>query len=58
VPTSTQISRVKEGWEVKSKGLVQLLWERGLIEGTKVNSYTLTGRKDAFGLQIESNTIL
>ena len=50
VPTSTQISRVKEGWEGKSNGLVQVLWERGLIDGTKLNSYTLTGRKDAFGL--------
>ena len=49
VPTSTQISRVKESWEGKSEGLVQVLWERGLIDGTKLNSYTLTGRKDAFG---------
>ena len=57
VPTSTQISRVKEGWEGKSKGLVQVLWERGLIDVTKLNSYTLTGRKDSFGL-IECNTSL
>jgi hypothetical protein len=58
--TSTQISTVKEGcWEGKSKVLVQLLWERRLIDGTKLNSYTAltAGRKDAFGL-IESNTSL
>jgi hypothetical protein len=59
VTTSTQISRIKEGWEGKSKGsLVQVLWERGLIDGTKLNSHTpLAGRKDAFSL-IECNTSL
>ena len=34
-----------------------MLWERGLIDGTKLNSYTVTGRKDAFCL-IECNTSL
>jgi hypothetical protein len=54
VPTSTQASRVKEGGEGNLKGLVQVLWERGLIDGSKFNSYILTGRKDAFGI-IEKN---
>jgi hypothetical protein len=42
VPSSMQILRVKEGWGGKSKKLVQVHWEKVLIDGTKLNSYTLT----------------
>jgi hypothetical protein len=35
------------GWEGKPKGLLQVLWERGLILEELLDKYTLDGRKDA-----------
>ncbi len=43
------VEKIKEGWEGKAKGLLQVLWERGLIDGHKVKQYSLTGRKDDLG---------
>ena len=35
-----------EGCEGKPKGLLQILWERGLIDTTKLSQYTKDGTKD------------
>jgi hypothetical protein len=36
------------GWEGKPKGLLQVLWERGMIlEEFLLDKYTLDGRKNA-----------
>jgi hypothetical protein len=40
------VEKVREGWQGKSKGLLQVLWERGLIEGDNLNNDALTGKKD------------
>ena len=38
---------IRQGWEGKPKGLLQVLWERGFIDPTKtVNCYTVDGKKD------------
>ncbi len=39
--------KIAPGWEGQSKGLLQILWERGLIEHELLDKYTLDGRKDA-----------
>jgi hypothetical protein len=46
--------QVKEGWLGKPKGMLQLLWERGWIDSTKVVSgrsmrYSKDGKKEDFG---------
>jgi hypothetical protein len=41
--------KIEEGWEGKAKGLLQVLWERGLIDGSNIKQFSLTGKKDAFG---------
>jgi hypothetical protein len=46
--------KIKEGWLGKAKGLLQVLWERGFIETNKLSSYTLTGKKNEFGIVDES----
>jgi hypothetical protein len=46
IATTKNVERIKEGWEGKPKGLLQVLWERGLIDGNNLKSYALTGRKD------------
>ena len=33
IPVKKRIQKVEEGWEGKSKGLQQVLWERGLLDG-------------------------
>ncbi len=36
-----------EGWQGKAKGLLQVLWERGFINATNIEKYTINGRQDA-----------
>ena len=50
--------KIKEGWEGKAKGLLQVLWERGLIDATNAKQYSLTGKKDAFGSVVDYGTSL
>ena len=33
----------------KPKGMLQILWERGFIDETKLKDYTISGKKDAYG---------
>ncbi|KAI2495669.1 hypothetical protein MHU86_18853 [Fragilaria crotonensis] len=49
IPIDREVPKIKEGWVGKAKGLLQVLWERGFIDTTKLSSYTLTGRKDELG---------
>jgi hypothetical protein len=49
------IQKIKEGWlGRKTKGLLQVLWERGFIDTNKLSSYTLTGKKNEFDIVDES----
>ena len=41
--------KIKEGWEGKVKELLQVVWERVVIDGTDIKQYSLTGKKDEFG---------
>jgi hypothetical protein len=41
--------KVKEGWVGKSKGLLQVLWERGFINTNNLSRFTLTRRKNELG---------
>ncbi len=49
--------KIKEGWEGKSKGLLQVLWERDLIDGSNLQHNSLTGTKDDLG-KIDNSTSL
>ncbi len=40
---------IKYGWEGQPKGLLQVLWERGLIDCELIEKYTVDGRKDING---------
>ncbi|KAI2496326.1 hypothetical protein MHU86_18198 [Fragilaria crotonensis] len=50
--------KIKEGWMGKAKGLLQVLWERGKIDSTRVKQYSLTGKKDDFGTVVDYSTSL
>ena len=46
----TEIPKLIPGWEGKAKGILRVLWEQGLLDGSKLNSYTLDGKKDLHGV--------
>ena len=46
IETHKQIDKILPGWEGKSKGLLQVLWDRGLIDPQLLEKYTLEGKKD------------
>ena len=37
------VPKIKEGWETKPKGLLQVLWERGFIDASNLKQYTMDG---------------
>ena len=52
VPYKVITKTIKEGWQGKPKGMLQIPWERSFIEQepTKAESfYTNDGKKDTFG---------
>ena len=49
LPIQETKARIVEGWENKAKGLLQVLWERGFIDESKVDKYTLKGYQDVLG---------
>ena len=55
--TKELIERKKVGWVGKSKGLLQVLWERGFIDETSIEKYKLTGKNDDFGI-VDNSTSL
>jgi hypothetical protein len=50
-------AKVVEGWEGKAKGLLQVLWERGFINATNLENYTMNGRQDACGILIPDTSL-
>ena len=44
VELTSEVELVEEGWVNRPKGLLQVLWERGWIDVTKLSEYTLKGK--------------
>ena len=44
-PEEDKIAKV---WIGKSKGMLEILWERGYIDESKLNEYTFNGKKDVY----------
>ena len=42
--------KVLKGWNRQPKGMLQVLWERGFIDTERLQSYTINGKKDSYGL--------
>jgi hypothetical protein len=49
VDTKTERVREKKGWEGQPKGLLQVLWERGWIDVSQLEKYTIDPAKDEDG---------
>ena len=46
LPVDVEVSVVKEGWHGKPKGSLQILYERGWIDASRLSLYTSKGTKD------------
>jgi hypothetical protein len=47
IPLVYELPEILKGWEGQPKGMLQVLWGRGFIDGTKSEKYyTLEGCKD------------
>jgi hypothetical protein len=56
VPIEMSIEGIVEGWEGRAKGMLQILFRRGMIDPSKMTNYTVDGRNDAFGnLMVETS---
>jgi hypothetical protein len=49
IPVEIEVTKIQHGWEGSTKGILQVLWERGFIDEKNLKHYTVDGRKDAFG---------
>ena len=50
IPLKTpEREKIEQGWMGKPKGMLQVLWERGLIDETRLKDYMISGKKDAYG---------
>lgn len=49
---------INQGWEGRPKGLMQVLWERGLIDTSSLEQYTLEGRKNPITGQVNLQSSL
>jgi hypothetical protein len=50
IPVVFEMQEIVKGWEGQPKGMLQILWERGFIDGSQSEKYyTIEGRKDQFG---------
>jgi hypothetical protein len=60
IPVREEVQKIQKGWIGKAKGLIQVAYERGLIDienNNAMKKYTTTGRKDEFG-NVLLNTLL
>jgi hypothetical protein len=49
--------KIIEGWVGKAKGSLQILYEGGWIDASRLGDYTIAGKKDAYG-QLRVDTSL
>ena len=57
VPIEHDKPIIEEGWVGKPKGMMQLLYKRGFLDSTKLDSYTLNGKKDKYGHTIPNTSL-
>ena len=50
LPIHETKAKVIEGWEGKPKGLLQILWERGIVDESRLSEYTINGRQNGYGI--------
>ena len=57
IPVKHKVYTVRPGWKGKPKGMRQVLWECGLIDATKLSTYTYDGKKAQMGIVDKSKSL-
>ncbi len=57
IPIMEETQKVQQGWGGKQKGLLQVLWERGWIDATRLSQYTIDGTKDLYGVRQKETSL-
>jgi hypothetical protein len=57
LPIEVDEQKITEGWMDKPKGMLQMLWERGFIDVTKLQQYTVDGKKDVYGVLVPNTSL-
>jgi hypothetical protein len=58
LPTKKTVDKIQEGWVNKQKGCLQILYERGWIDESKISQYTMYGKKDIYGKTIPNTSLI
>jgi hypothetical protein len=58
ISSKVTTAKVIEGWQGKAKGLMQILFERGIIDDHNLEKYTMNGRQDVFGVLILDTSLI
>ncbi len=57
IAITKNVEQIKEGWEGQPKGLLHVLCEQGLLDGSNLKCYALTGKKDDLGTVDDSTSL-
>jgi len=59
IPIFLEEVKIKEGWQGKQNGLLQVLWEHSFINTSKniKKYYTMSGMKNGFGITIPETSL-
>jgi hypothetical protein len=44
------LPKIRQGCQGKQKGILQIIWERGWIDESNIDQFTMDSRKDAFSV--------
>jgi hypothetical protein len=58
ISSKVTMAKVVEGWQGKAKGLMQILWERGLIDDRNLEKYTMNGQQDVVRVLILDTSMI
>jgi hypothetical protein len=56
ISTDKDVQSIQQGWEGKQKGLLQVLWERGWIDESKLDEYKII-KKDDEGIVVDDKSL-
>ena len=58
ISSKVTTTKIIEGWQGKAKGLMKILWERGLIDDRILDKYMMNERQDVFRVLIPVTSLI
>lgn len=57
ISLTEMIDKVLQGWKDKPKGMLQVAWERGLMDENNIGQYTVSRQKDEMGILLPHTSL-